>query len=379
MPVLGEPSKYVAKYLHTLDEQYPKPWKGKLFDYRGLKAELARLGPSDDPKKAPVDARPFFHALLAEVERVSNQFQRAAAEVLRVHRAQRSGWARFAPSMVTRFRQRIRLNSSEYADASSPEAVAFHARVCLEYGRSSALALRRILQDHDEQIGNDHGSIVRDSLWRNRSGLASFLHSPLLTELDAVVHTFSSPTRRRGGLWTKAEPQTADKQRTGIFGSGYGRQKRKRRNRQVHPEPAALEVPHEPLDEPDLQCPVCLDTMFKPVALGCGHAFCQGCMLKAVSNSRHGAAALSGLSVALSSVPKGAKCPACRQVGVFGSATPLWELGEYVRERHPEYWATREEEEREEEAKSKEELLRRLEEKRKRTAGQPEMMLVYAE
>ncbi|KAJ4824309.1 E3 ubiquitin-protein ligase bah1 [Turnera subulata] len=55
----------------------------------------------------------------------------------------------------------------------------------------------------------------------------------------------------------------------------------------------------------DLTCPICLDTVFDPVSLSCGHIFCHMCACSAASVN-----IIDGLKAA---EPR-EKCPLCRQV-----------------------------------------------------------------
>ncbi|XP_057782332.1 E3 ubiquitin-protein ligase NLA-like [Salvia miltiorrhiza] len=95
----------------------------------------------------------------------------------------------------------------------------------------------------------------------------------------------------------------------------------------------------------ELTCSICLETLFDPVSLGCGHLFCYMCACKASSVS-----IVDGLKAA--SVRK--KCPVCREVGVYESAVNLEEMHILLKRSWPEYWEERrktEKAERVEEAK----------------------------
>ncbi|KAK1311490.1 putative E3 ubiquitin-protein ligase BAH1-like 1 [Acorus calamus] len=89
--------------------------------------------------------------------------------------------------------------------------------------------------------------------------------------------------------------------------------------------------------EYSLTCAVCLDTLFNPYALGCGHLFCKGC-------------ACSSASVFLfegpKAAPKGAKCPVCRAVGVYANSVHLAELDLLLKNRCRDYWKERMQSER---------------------------------
>ncbi|KAJ8467546.1 hypothetical protein OPV22_030098 [Ensete ventricosum] len=84
--------------------------------------------------------------------------------------------------------------------------------------------------------------------------------------------------------------------------------------------------------EIDLTCSICLDTIFDPVALTCGHLFCYMCCCAAASVT-----IVDGLKAA---DPK-AKCPLCRQEGVNAGAMHLVELKILLSQSCSEYWEKR--------------------------------------
>ncbi|KAL0435885.1 UNVERIFIED_CONTAM: E3 ubiquitin-protein ligase BAH1 [Sesamum radiatum] len=82
----------------------------------------------------------------------------------------------------------------------------------------------------------------------------------------------------------------------------------------------------------DLTCSICLETLFDPVSLTCGHIFCYMCACKAGSVT-----IVDGLTAA---TPK-QKCPICRQEGVYEAAVHLEELHILLGQSCPEYWEER--------------------------------------
>uniref|UniRef100_A0A453LP92 RING-type E3 ubiquitin transferase n=1 Tax=Aegilops tauschii subsp. strangulata TaxID=200361 RepID=A0A453LP92_AEGTS len=73
-----------------------------------------------------------------------------------------------------------------------------------------------------------------------------------------------------------------------------------------------------------LTCPICLDTLFNPYALSCGHLFCKGCACGAASVY---------IFQGVRSAPPEAKCPVCREVGVFAHAVHMNELDLLIKTR----------------------------------------------
>nr|AFK36115.1 unknown [Lotus japonicus] len=82
----------------------------------------------------------------------------------------------------------------------------------------------------------------------------------------------------------------------------------------------------------DLTCPICLDTVFDPVSLTCGHIFCYMCACSAASVS-----IVDGLKSAVTKQ----KCPLCRENAVYEGAVHLEELNILLGRRCPEYWEQR--------------------------------------
>jgi len=88
---------------------------------------------------------------------------------------------------------------------------------------------------------------------------------------------------------------------------------------------------------PHLRCPICLDALFRPLGLGCGHCFCTDCALAAVGQGN----AVGSLRARLSALDKAAPCPGCRRPGAFIGAVLMLHTSSLVRLRHPKAWAER--------------------------------------
>uniref|UniRef100_A0A1D2AFC5 RING-type E3 ubiquitin transferase n=2 Tax=Auxenochlorella protothecoides TaxID=3075 RepID=A0A1D2AFC5_AUXPR len=105
--------------------------------------------------------------------------------------------------------------------------------------------------------------------------------------------------------------------------------------------------------EADLACPICLEVMYKPVGLVCGHKFCKRCVLEAAGFGR----AMGTFSSIVSHVPRRSVCPECRQPDVYRGAVSLREVGKLIAARHPQAWAERRREDRERERAAADRML----------------------
>lgn len=323
-------SKHLSQSLRALDEQYPEQWKGKMVRYSSLVDTLDTNGllaeVSSDREQE------FFAKFFREIDKVNAQFCQAAKAVISAYRRRRSvgtglGW------LYRKFRGSGAGSNSVPVDELSQEQLAMHTQICLEYARLNAEVLRRLAEAHDEMYGNGHGRIILDSMWKTHSGIANFLHSPLLSELEAVAESFpaGSGLEKGQGGQCKLEHCSSDDLRS-----------------------------QDPSREGEsLQCPICLDVLYKPVGLACGHKFCAPCVLRAAQPR---CAIKPGQEdAALAAVPHRAKCPQCRQRCVFKTASMLTVLSSNLEAKFPQYWKEREKEEREERRKSKQAIMRQLE------------------
>lgn len=98
-----------------------------------------------------------------------------------------------------------------------------------------------------------------------------------------------------------------------------------------------------PFADEDLRCPICLEIMYRPVGLGCGHKFCRQCALEAAGFGR----VVGAFRSIISYIPSRTCCPQCRQRDVYRGAVSLKQLSSLIKERYPELWAERKKQEKE--------------------------------
>ncbi|GLJ14442.1 hypothetical protein SUGI_0233530 [Cryptomeria japonica] len=82
----------------------------------------------------------------------------------------------------------------------------------------------------------------------------------------------------------------------------------------------------------NLNCPICLDTAFEPIALGCGHIFCNSCACTSAS-----VPTIAGVKAA----KQKSMCPICRQMGVYANSVYLVQSGLLLKKRCREVWKER--------------------------------------
>ena len=92
-----------------------------------------------------------------------------------------------------------------------------------------------------------------------------------------------------------------------------------------------------------LRCPICLDVMYRPLGLSCGHAFCAECAFRAVGRG----GGVGSLPALLDSVHPGEPCPECRRPDAFVGARAMRVTGALAKVRHARAWAEKRDEARE--------------------------------
>jgi hypothetical protein len=92
-----------------------------------------------------------------------------------------------------------------------------------------------------------------------------------------------------------------------------------------------------PFRDDELRCPICLEIMYKPVGLGCGHKFCKSCALEAAGFGK----VVGAFRNIITYIPARVSCPQCRQKQVYKGAVSLKELSSLIKDRYPKEWASR--------------------------------------
>lgn len=249
---------------------------------------------TDDPQHCSVCEGTFFPLLLKEMSRVVGFFNKRAQRLLDHHLA--SGCCKCFIWMGDR------LLGNDIDLIQECENL-------IAYASINAIAMRRILKKYDKIHYSKQGQAFKS---RAVSMQIEILQSPWLYELMAFHINWKQ---------SNADMGTAPMPLAG-FSPVFDSRK----------PSLSFELFDSVKLNIELTCSICLETLFDPVSLGCGHLFCYTCACKAGSVS-----IVDGLKAAS---PR-KKCPICREVGVYESAVNLEELHILLKRSCPEYWEER--------------------------------------
>ncbi|KAL1541459.1 RING-type E3 ubiquitin transferase [Salvia divinorum] len=179
-------------------------------------------------------------------------------------------------------------------------------RMLTEYVMMNAMAMRKIIKKYDKVHSSANGSKFKSKM---RAEHMEILQSPWLMELGAFCKNFNEHRGETGGLHNPFLFDLTASSPTMTL---------------ILPDNVKLEY--------NLTCAICLDLVFNPYALGCGHLFCKSCACSAAS-----VMVFQGLKAANSE----SKCPMCREVGVYTKAVHMMELDLLLKKECKEYWKER--------------------------------------
>ncbi|KAF5731448.1 E3 ubiquitin-protein ligase BAH1-like 1 [Tripterygium wilfordii] len=246
------------------------------------------------PQHCPVCDVTFFPSLLNEMSEVVGCFNERARKLLELHLA--SGFRKY----FIWFKGKLRGNHG---------ALIQEGKDLVTYAVINAIAIQKILKKYDKIHYSKQGQAFKSQV---QSMHIEILQSPWLCELVAFHINLRNP---------KVNSRVAPALFDGClltFNEGK-------------PSLSCELFNYIKLDI-DMTCSICLDTVFDPVSLTCGHIFCYMCACSASSVT-----IVDGLKAAK---PK-EKCPLCREAGVYEGAVHLQELNILLSRSCPEYWEHR--------------------------------------
>ncbi|KAF4369050.1 hypothetical protein CsatB_019499 [Cannabis sativa] len=180
-------------------------------------------------------------------------------------------------------------------------------KMLIEYATMNAIAIRKILKKYDKIHCSENGKNFRSKM---QSEHIELLQSPWLIELGAFyLNLDTSDGGHVSGL-------------SGHFSSDLD----------ATPPVMTMILPDSKKLDYDLTCAVCLEMVFNPCALSCGHLFCNACACSAAS-----VMIFKGLKTA----SRESKCPICREAGVYTKSVQMLELDMLLKRRCKDYWKER--------------------------------------
>ncbi|WOK96116.1 putative E3 ubiquitin-protein ligase BAH1-like 1 [Canna indica] len=256
----------------------------------------------------------FFPFLLEEMSAAVGYFNQRVQELLEMHHA--SGLGSCLPGLQSKLLNIHVLSViCSYISCFGGKYQLNHESLMLEskdlvtYAIMNSIAVRKLLKKYDKIHFSKQGQAFKSQAFKMQ---IEILQSPWLSELMAFYINLR---------------QTKVKNESVIVLSGdclltFDDDK-----------PKLLCEPFDSIKiEIDLTCSICLETVFDPVSLRCGHIFCYMCCCSSASVT-----IIDGLK---SADPK-EKCPLCRQQGVYADAVHLDELSILLSRSCRNYWQRR--------------------------------------
>ncbi|CAN7137917.1 unnamed protein product [Brassica rapa subsp. narinosa] len=300
-----------TEYLHGEEEWFLE--KCRYVEYKKLKKVLKKcktcnstrsddehiissatsLSDSCQYQSCPWCDQMFFEELMKEAYDIAGCFKSRVRHLLHLHVA----------TGMQRYMMRLRRCFTD-----EKQALIHEGHILIQYITMNAIAIRKILKKYDKVHGSENGKNFKLKMRAERIEL---LHSPWLIELGAFY--------LNSGL-----------EKVGNFKNSFGRVSCENLNED---QPVMkLMLPNSIELEFDLVCAICLETVFNPYALKCGHIYCKACACSSAS-----VMIFQGVKAA----PQCSKCPICREVGVYAEAVHMIELHLLLKIRSKEYWKER--------------------------------------
>lgn len=246
------------------------------------------------PHLCPVCDGTFFPSLLNEMSAVVGSFNERAQKLLELHLA--SGFRK----CFMWFTDKLHGNHV---------ALIQECKDLVMYAIFNAVAMRKILKKYDKIHYSKQGQAFKSQA---QSMHLEILQSPWLCELMAfhINMRETKPQQRKASALFDGCSLVINEGKPSLHCELF--------------DSIKLDI--------DLTCSVCLDIVFDPVALTCGHIYCYMCACKSASVT-----IVDGLKAA----DRKEKCPLCRNAGLYEGAVHLDELNILLSRSCPEYWEER--------------------------------------
>ncbi|XP_009119604.1 E3 ubiquitin-protein ligase BAH1 [Brassica rapa] len=259
------------------------------------------------PRECTVCDGTFFPELLKEMEDVVGWFNENAQKLLELH-------------LASRFKRCLTWLKGNNNRKRSHLGLIQEGKDLVSYALINSVAIRKILKKYDKIHESSQGQAFKTQVQKMH---IEILQSPWLCELMAF-HINLKETQKDCSEAVLATPPPALFDGCSlVFDDG---------------KPLlSCELSDSLKVDIDLTCSICLDTVFDPISLTCGHIYCYMCACSAASVN-----VVDGLKTADPSE----KCPLCREVCVYKGAVHLDELSILLKRSCREYWEERRKTER---------------------------------
>ncbi|KAG2260474.1 hypothetical protein Bca4012_008407 [Brassica carinata] len=256
------------------------------------------------PHECTVCDETFFPELLKELEDVVGWFNENAQKLLELH-------------LASSFKKCLTWLTGNHSKTSHLGLIQ-EGKDLVNYALINAVAIRKILKKYDKIHESSQGQAFKTQVQKMR---IEILQSPWLCELMAFHINLKESQKESGAVL--ASPPALFGGCSFVFDDG---------------KPfLSCELSDSVKVDIDLTCSICLDTVFDPISLTCGHIYCYMCACSAASVN-----VVDGLKTADPSE----KCPLCREVCVYKGAVHLDELSILLKRSCREYWEERRKTER---------------------------------
>lgn len=328
------------------EDSAPLEYKESWIKYKSLKKYLKfrllnnEVNGNAVGQDAMEKEKEFLRLIYTQLKEVDRCFEREARKVLSTYElqtAQNKCMAQLAALLTCQRGSKLK----------DPMELALKARWCRHYAELNYLALRKIAKKRDRLLGGSVGEEFMLACLRGEVNARAFMSASLLAELAAIET-----------IMTERAVQMEKKQQQVLPSSQGLEQSLTVVDEAATTPPTAIIEEGVEVDR-DHTCAVCLDLLYQPVSLSCGHVFCSRCALaSAVGHQRLiGNAEQLLLSAACYSTDK--PCPCCR-TALFGKRrekhSPFYDikrmsrLEHLIRQKYPEEWKRRKEEDAAEQA-----------------------------